>query len=276
MNYFKYTIFLFIAIFLSGCNKSDANQHDDENNACQINWYKMTKYIQYKEDGKEQSKILYFYDSQGREVGYKQYSGNNLIAEWSNFRYDGLNRTYNYIRYFNNTRTVCVIKETSFDDCFTKIQMYIQYDENGKEQAKMVYSYDAKGRETGYVQYNNGQLVTENTNYQYNDLNLVYETHNYFNNVKTTMKVEKIYLDYCFIKFKSLIYWEKDGAESNRWVYIYDIEGKPIEYKNYYKGSLTFEYTNYQYDGLNSTYESCQYNENVLIRKCKVDVSYLY
>lgn len=275
MNYLKYV--LFITILFLGCNESDEDKtNEDGNDTCLINWYKMTKYIQYEKDGKEQSKVLYIYDSQGREVGYKQYFENKLIVEWANYQYDGLNRIYNYISYFNDTRTVSVIEETSFDDCFTKIKTHIQYDENGKEQAKMIYSYDFKGRETGYMQYSNGQLITENTNYQYHDLNLIYETNSYFNNVKTTMKVEKTYLDSYFVKFRSLIYWEKDGTENSRWTYLYDSEGRPIEFENYYKGNLITKYTNYQYDGLSSIYEYCQYSKNELIKKNKVYVSYLY
>lgn len=273
MNYFKCTILLFIAVILGGCNKSD-DQYD-ENNDCLINWYKMTKYIQYDEDGKEQSKVLYLYDSQGREVGYKQYYKTKLIAEWSNYQYDGLNRTFNNINYINDTKTVSVIKETSFNECFTKIQMYIQYDDNNKEQIKHVYSYDSKGREIGYKQYSNGQLITENINYQYNDLKLVYDTHNYYNNTETTIRVEKTFLDDSFVKYTSLIYREKDGIE-NRWEFMYDSQGRPIEHKNYYNGNLMLQYTNYKYDGLNSTYDYCEYNENGLRRKLKVDVSYLY
>lgn len=275
MNYFNFTIFLFIATILGGCSKSDADQHDEQNNDCHINWYKTTKYIQYDEDAKVQTKVLQLYDSQGREVGFKQYYKDKLIAERTNFRYDGLNRTFNYIFYNNDTKTVFITKETSFDECFTKIQMHIQYDENDQEQVKMIYSYDSKGRETGYKQYLNGKLLTESTNYQYNDLNLSYETHNYYDNVKTTIKVEKIFFDNFFIKYKSLIYRENNGIE-NRWEYIYDSEGKPIEHKNYYNGNLMLKYTNYKYDGLNSTYDYCEYNENVLTRKCKVEVSYLY
>lgn len=276
MNYFKYTIFLFIVIILCGCNKSDLEQHEDESDDCQICWYKMTQYIQYEEDGSEHSKVLYLYDSQGREVGYKQYYKNELIAEWSNFRYDGLNRTYNYISYFNDTKSVSVIKETFFNDCFTKMQTHIQYDENDKEQFKMVYTYDPKGREIGYKQYYNGQLAAENTNYQYNNLNLAYEVHSYWNNVKTTMSVEKTFLDDFFVKYKSLVYREKDGTENSRQEYTYDIEGKPIEYKYYYYGNLRSKYTNYKYNGLNSTYDHYEYNGNILIRKVKMAVSYLY
>ena len=141
------------------------------------NWIQTTLGITYAEDGiTEQSRIETSYDTEGRQIGYKQYSSGELIMEFRDYQYNGRTATYWYDYYSGGSLQWTLKNKTTYSEKnWIQTTLGITYAEDGTtEQSRIETNYDTEGRQISYKQYSNGELIMELRDYQYNGRTATY------------------------------------------------------------------------------------------------------
>ena len=161
------------------------------------NYIKKSTHIQYTEDGTETLKELYSYDSEGREISHETYYYGKISSKRMNYKYDGLNCTYDEVNYDYNTgveRLQCRVKCTYLDSHYVKMKFYAQYTEDGSETFKSESTYDSAGRKTGTSTYYNKILSSKSQDYNYENETATYKDITYSNgNVESVLNMKDVY-----------------------------------------------------------------------------------
>ncbi len=262
----KHTLNLLIVVsflFFSCTNENPISNNNINTTKDEWDRYKITLHITYKEDGiTEATKALYTYDKEGREIGYKYFYNGVLIAENTDYSYNGNECTYLSKSYMDgklhSTRKVKLVYYEKWNS--SKLLSMVFYGEDGKtEDIKTINVYDKEGKEISCKSYLQGTLSSEMTNYIYsgNECTYIVKNYNYENGDLLNQYKCKIsyYKKWNRSKLNSFIQYVEDGIkETYKAVYNYDSLGREVGFKSYYNGVITAEMTDYKYNGKECVY----------------------
>jgi hypothetical protein len=155
-------------------NPNNPDNPSNPNNPGQSNkydWIQATQSITYAANGvTEQSRTEISYDTEGRQIGYKQYSNGVLSLQYRDYQYNGRIATFWGDYYLEGSLNSSFKYQTTYSERnWIQTTQSIIYAANGvTEQSRTEISYDTEGRQIGYKQYSNGVLLLQYRDYQYN------------------------------------------------------------------------------------------------------------
>jgi hypothetical protein len=239
-------------------------------------WIQMTQFIQYTVDGNEYARMVYTYDSEGRESGHQYYINGELYYQYRDYQYNGRTITcWNDTYSGGSVNSSYKIQRTYSDINWIQMTQFIQYTLDGNEYARMVYTYDTEGRESGHQYYINGALYYQYRDYQYNGRTITCWNDTYSEgNVSSSYKIQRTYSDKNWIQMTQFIQYSGDDNEYVRMVYTYDALGRESGHQYFINGVLYYQYRDYQYNGRTITCWNDTYSEGNVNSSYKIQRTY--
>lgn len=253
--------------------EGSSEHENDQNNDVIPHIQKALKITSYNADGTEVSRTEYAYDSEKRLSAWAQYTSDIIQVEYTDYKYNELNVSYNYYRYENGLRIDTKrYEETHLNDSYMFPVVQTIYDEQNKEINKSEYMYDSLNRVINRKNYTLGNLLFE-YKYGYDGLKEYCEVFDLENSIKTS-DINATFLDDSFLCYTEYIILDKDMNESKT-IYKYDDKKRVVEQSFFLNGTLVSRYTGYQYNGLEKSYKQYNYSNGDSIYIGKTTILFL-
>lgn len=286
-TYMKKSVYIIVLFALTGITFSGCKKTNDELDSKEDLSYVITTYYRYETNGKIY-KTTRTYDGY-KETGYHYYVDDQLISEYKNFSYDGLNASWDEYTYQDNivirqTHVECEYLDETFLRTKYRKEEYYYPDSQNNDIIESFYEYEGK-KKVSYKNYRNGILSGECHDYNYDGLRCTYTQTLYSSNVVYEERSYNIlYLDDTYLRQKSYLRsierYDSNGAvcysKTTYSVYKYDgKKPKPVGGRTFTNGELSSVIRDYQYDGLSCRYYVDSYRDGEVYSTTMCEVEYL-
>lgn len=272
-------------ILFAGCKKVD-----DESDSKEDLSYVLKTYQRYESNGHIYI-TTWTYDGH-KPMGNQYYVDGQLISEYKNYSYDGLNASYDY--YYYNNYDVNDIKyrlhvETEYlDETFQRIKYQREeyyYANSQDNYISEIYREFEEKKVVNWRRYKNGLPTAEGHDFIYDGLHCTSITTKYSSDIPNVVREETsfntVYLDDTYLRTKSSTranerFYEDGTSTTSTSFTVYDYDGKkPIGSQTFVNGKLSSATRDYQYDGLTCHYFYDYYINGEVQSTWSYEVEYL-
>lgn len=283
-------LMVLLCALLVGCNKYQDN-NDSNQNSIELDQEEDLSYLiitySCEDRGDQLYETIKSFDGL-KVISNKSLDNGHLSAEGKNYYYDGLNCSYDWFSYYNNSVNDAYLHQQIsieyLDETLLRSKHsidrreYVNVNDGRVDVYEHFHEYDGK-KQVGFKSFLNGILVREISDYTYDGLNCSYTYKNYSNtgDLMDISQYEIQFLDDTYLRQKVTRYTTYvEGTQTKVYYKTVQYDGKKqIGYRIFVNGTMTEEGRDYIYDGLKCFYKVDYYRDGSLAHTSSFEVHYL-